>query len=90
MKVGRCTKRTGPGNLRTYMITTRSVKQLKVGLLTPIFVNPREYSGQLELITDIPASNQVFLVEDIRFVAELNDDSKPLESYGFRDWQVIR
>jgi hypothetical protein len=28
--------------------------------------------------------------EDTRVIAELNDDSKPLEFYGLRDWQVIK
>ena len=50
--------------------------------------------GKLELITGIPASNQVLSLlnsqEDTRVIAELNDDSKPLEFYGLRDWQVIK
>ena len=50
--------------------------------------------GKLELITGIPVSNQVLSLlnsqEDTRVVAELNDDSKPLEFYGLRDWQVIK
>ena len=28
--------------------------------------------------------------EDTRVIAELNDDSKTLEFYGLRDWQVIK
>ena len=50
--------------------------------------------GKLELITGIPASNQILSLlnsqEDTRVIAELNDDSKPLEFYGLRDWQVIK
>ena len=50
--------------------------------------------GKLELITGIPASNQVLSLlnsqEDTRVIAELNDDSKSLEFYGLRDWQVIK
>ena len=50
--------------------------------------------GKLELITGIPVSNQVLSLlnsqEDTRVIAELNDDSKPLEFYGLRDWQVIK
>ena len=50
--------------------------------------------GKLELITGIPAANQVLSLlnsqEDTRVIAELNDDSKTLEFYGLRDWQVIK
>ena len=50
--------------------------------------------GKLELITGIPVSNQVLSLlnsqEDTKVIAELNDDSKPLEFYGLRDWQVIK
>ena len=50
--------------------------------------------GKLELITGIPASNQVLSLlnsqEDTTVIAELSDDSKPLEFYGVRDWQVIK
>jgi hypothetical protein len=50
--------------------------------------------GKLELITGIPASNQILSLlnsqEDTRVIAELNDDSKPLEFYCLRDWQVIK
>ena len=50
--------------------------------------------NKLELITGIPASNQILSLlnsqEDTRVIAELNDDSKPLEFYGLRDWQVIK
>ena len=50
--------------------------------------------GKLELITGIPAANQVLSLlnsqEDTRVIAELNDDSKSLEFYGLRDWQVIK
>ena len=50
--------------------------------------------GKLELITGIPASNQVLSLlnsqEDTRVITELSDDSKPLEFYGLRDWQVIK
>ena len=50
--------------------------------------------GKLELITGIPAANQVLSLlnsqEDTRVIAELNDDSKLLEFYGLRDWQVIK
>lgn len=50
--------------------------------------------GKLELITGIPASNQILSLlnsqEDTRVIAELNDDSKPLDFYGLRDWQVIK
>ena len=50
--------------------------------------------GKLELITGIPASNQILSLlnsqEDTRVIAELDDDSKSLEFYGLRDWQVIK
>ena len=50
--------------------------------------------GKLEVITGIPASNQVLSLlnsqEDTRVIAELNDDSKLLEFFGLRDWQVIK
>ena len=50
--------------------------------------------GKLELITGIPASNQILSLlnsqEDNTVIAELSDDSKPLEFYGVRDWQVIK
>jgi len=53
-----------------------------------------QLKGKLELITGIPASNQILSLlnsqEDTRVIAELNDDSKPLEFYGLRDWQVIK
>jgi len=54
----------------------------------------RDVQAKLELITGIPASNQVLSLlnsqEDTRVIAELNDDSKPLGFYGLRDWQVIK
>ena len=50
--------------------------------------------GKLELITGIPVANQILSLlnsqEDTRVIAELNDDSKSLEFYGLRDWQVIK
>ncbi|KAF8159334.1 tubulin-folding cofactor B [Crassisporium funariophilum] len=50
--------------------------------------------GKLELITGIPASNQVISLlnseSDPRLIAELADDSKPLGFYGIRDWQVLK
>ena len=53
-----------------------------------------DVQGKLELITGIPASNQILSLfnsqEDTRVIAELNDDSKPLGFYGLRDWQVIK
>lgn len=53
-----------------------------------------DVQGKLELITGIPASNQVISLlnsqEDTRVIAELSDDSKPLGFYGLRDWQVLK
>jgi len=53
-----------------------------------------QLKGKLELITGIPAANQVLTLlnsqEDTRVIAELTDDLKTLEFYGLRDWQVIK
>jgi tubulin-folding cofactor B len=50
--------------------------------------------GKLELITGIPASNQVIslLASEIdpRLIADLTDDSKVLGYYGIADWQVLK
>ena len=56
-----------------------------------IVVNVQE---KLELTpTGIPAASHVLSLlnsqKNKRVIAELCDDSKPLELYGFRDWQVI-
>ena len=60
-------------------------------LSVSIVVNVQE---KLELTsTGIPAASHVLSLlnsqKNKRVIAELCDDSKPLELYGFRDWQVI-
>ncbi|KAJ2917083.1 hypothetical protein MD484_g3359, partial [Candolleomyces efflorescens] len=49
---------------------------------------------KLELITGIPAGNQVITLleseSDPRVVATLDDDTKKVGFYGLRDWQVLK
>lgn len=60
-------------------------------------IDPRQtvaqLKGKLELITGIPAFNQMISLlsseRDRRLIAELNDDSKMLGYYGLADWQVL-
>ena len=53
-----------------------------------------ETKGKLELITGIPAGNQVITLleseSDPRVVAALDDDTKKVGFYGWRDWQVLK
>ncbi|KAJ2932111.1 hypothetical protein H1R20_g4981, partial [Candolleomyces eurysporus] len=53
-----------------------------------------QLKGKLELITGIPARNQVITLleseSDPRVVASLDDDTKKLGFYGLRDWQVLK
>ncbi|PPQ73002.1 hypothetical protein CVT26_014678 [Gymnopilus dilepis] len=57
-------------------------------------ITVEQLKGKLELITGIPAANQVITLlaseTDPRVIAELNDDSKMLGFYGLADWQVLK
>lgn len=49
---------------------------------------------KLEVITGIPAQNQLIFLLDSESstvpLAQLTDDSRELSQYGLRDWQVLK
>ncbi|KAG6909785.1 hypothetical protein DXG01_015278 [Tephrocybe rancida] len=78
------------GIVRLFVISpdTHSERRLE------LHVTVKKLKDKLELITGIPASNQVISLynseSDSNALATLSDDSKQLGFYGARDYQVLR
>ncbi|GLB41586.1 putative CAP_GLY [Lyophyllum shimeji] len=59
-----------------------------------LHITVEKLKGKLELITGIPAANQIISLynseSDAQVLATLSDDSKQLGYYGLRDYQVLK
>jgi len=78
------------GIVRIWVISPDTRSERRLELHTTV----SKLKGNLELITGIPAANQVLSLlnseSDPQVVATLDDESKLLGFYGLRDWQVLK
>ncbi|KAF8075194.1 tubulin-folding cofactor B [Lyophyllum atratum] len=78
------------GVVRLWVISpdTHSERRLE------LHITVQKLKGNLELITGIPAANQIISLynseSDPEAVATLSDDSKQIGFYGLRDYQVLK